>query len=332
MRYALARAYLEMRDWDGAREAYEALLQDSPGDAMARERLGALLVGDDPVAIQHLFAAGTDLADALLEALEQPGVAEGPAYAQALLGRVLFEAEEWALAAYHFERALDLEPAYPDAHAYLGYALDRMDRPKEAWPHLLMAVSWAPDSVVTRTFLGLYYEGQGDYAAARAEYETAYDLDPTNPALCVAIGHMWVAEGRYVAAEIWLSEAASLQPDNPIWWETLAHFYLDHHITFEGQAVATAERLLELSPDDARAYDLSGWAAFQAGDRATALERLSHALDLDPTLASAHYHLGMLLDEQGDSQGAREAFVRAVDLDSTGTFAPLVGRMLDEGP
>ncbi len=331
-RHTLARAYVEMREWDRAQAEYETLLQSDPDDAMAHERLGALLVGDDPAAIQHLFAAGTELADALLGALKEPGAADDPAYAQALLGGVLFEAEEWALASYHFEQAVHLDPSYPDAHAYLGYALDQMELPKEAWPHLLMAVSWAPDSVVTHTFLGLYHEGQGDYAAARAEYERAYDLDPMNPALCVAIGNTWAAEGRYVAAEIWLSEAVSLESDNPVWWETLARFYLDHNITFEGRAVSATEKLLALAPADAQAYDLSGWAAFQSGDRATALDRLLQALDLDPTLASAHYHLGVLLDEQGDGQGAQEAFTRAIDLDTTGVFVPLVARATGETP
>jgi tetratricopeptide (TPR) repeat protein len=331
-RHILARAYIEMQEWDAARAEYKALLQSDPDDALAHERLGALLVGADSAAIQHLFAAGTSLADDLLAALEEPGVADDPAYAQALLGRVLFEAREWALASYHFEQALYLDPSYPDAHAYLGYALNQMKRPKEAWPHLLMAVSWAPDSVVPHAFLGMYYEEQGDYAAARAEYETAYDLDPTNPGLCVAIGNTWAAEGRYVAAEIWLTEAASLQSDDPIWWETLARFYLDHNITVEGRAIAATDKLLELAPDAAQAYDLSGWAAFQAGDRDIALDRLLQALDLDPTLASAHYHLGVLLDEQGDTQGAQEAFARAIDFDTTGAFIPLVERAMGKMP
>jgi tetratricopeptide (TPR) repeat protein len=330
--HTLARAYVELREWDAAQAEYEALLQSDPNDHLAHERLGALLVGDDPVAIQHLYAAGTDLADELLGALGEPGAAEDLAYAHALLGRVLFGAEEWALASYHFERAVHLDPSYPDAHAYLGYALNQMELPREAWPHLLMAVSWAPDSVIPHAFLGLYHERQGDYAAARAEYETAYDLDPTNPALCVAIGNTWAAEGRYVAAEIWLTEATSLEPDNPIWWETLARFYLDHDITFEGRAITATQTLLELAPDDARAYDLRGWASFQSGDYAAALKYLLRAIDLDPTLAPARYHLGVLLGEQGDRQGAQEAFARAIDLDTTGALEPLVERAMSETP
>jgi Flp pilus assembly protein TadD len=331
-RHTLARAYVELRQWEGAQAAYEALVEFDPGDALAHERLGALLVGDDPAAIQHLFAAQTDLAGQLIGVLEEPDVLDNPAYAQALLGRVLFEAGEWALASYHFEQALYLEPSYPDAHAYLGCALDQMGHSREAWPHLLMAVSWAPDSVVAHTFLGMHYDLQGDHAAARAEYEAAYDLDPTNPATCVAIGQTWAAERRYVAAEIWFSAAVALRPDDPALWKVLAHFYLDRHITFEGQAVAVTAKLLELAPDDAQAYDLRGWAAFQVGDYATAQDYLLQALDIDPTLATALYHLGVLLDVQGENQGAQEAFVRAIDLDTTGALVPLVERALDETP
>lgn len=331
-RHTLARAYAELRQWDGARAEYEALLQSDPSDALAHERLGALLIGDDPAAIQHLFAARTDLAGRLLDVLDEPGAADSPAYTRALLGYVLFEAEEWALASYHFEQALYLEPSYPDAHAYLGCALDQMGHAREAWPHLLMAVSWAPDSVVAHTFLGMHYGSQGDHAAARAEYEAAYDLDPANPATCVAIGQTWAAERRYVVAEVWFSEAVALRPDDPALWKVLARFYLDRHITFEGQAVAVTAKLLELAPDDAQAHDLRGWAAFQVGDYAAARDYLQRAIDIDPALAAAHYHLGLLLDAQGDSQAAREAFVRAVDRDTTGALVPLVERAMGELP
>ena len=331
-RHALARAYAELQAWDAARAEYEALLQADPADSLARERLGALLLGDDPAAIQHLFAAQTDLANQLLAALEEPGVADDPAYASALLGRVLFEAKEWALAARHFERALLRNPDYPSAHAYLGYALDQMGCPAEAGSRLLRAIALAPDSAVAHTFLGLHYERLGDLSAARAEYEAAYDLDPDNPATCVEIGQTWAAEGRYMAAEIWLLEAVALQPDDPALWEVLARFYLDHNISADGQNVGAAERLIELSPDEARVHDLRGWAALQVGDYSIAQESLLEAISLDPALASAYYHLGLLWDARGDHQKAREVFTIALDLDTTGELAPLIERAMGEVP
>jgi len=323
-RLTLARAYLQLQEWERARVEYELLLSVDPADALAHERLGALLIGDDPAAIQHLFAARTELAGRLLAALGEASAAGDPAYTRMLVGRVLFEEREWALAAHQFERALAGAPDYSDAHAYLGHALDRMGRSEEARSHLLRAVELAPDSAVARTFLGLHYDRLGDVSAARAEYEAAYDLDPQNAALCVEIGQTWAAEDRYVAAEVWLVQAVSLQPDDPALWEALARFYVDHQIAGGGRAVEAAARWVELAPGDARAHDVRGWAAFQAGDYGTARASLLRAIALDPALAVAHYHLGRLWAAEGAAEQAREAFARALDLDTTGELAPLV--------
>ena len=90
--------------------------------------------------------------------------------------------------------------------------------------------------------------------------------------------------------------------------------------------------MVRLSPDDARAHDLRGWAAFRVGDYDTAESSLLRAISLDPALASAHYHLGRLWAIQAAHQKAREAFVRALDLDATGELIPLVERALGEAP
>jgi tetratricopeptide (TPR) repeat protein len=135
-----------------------------------------------------------------------------------------------------------------------------------------------------------------------------------------------------VAAEIWLRQAVSLRPDDPALWEALARLYVDHNITAEGRGVEAAARLVELSPDEGRAHDLRGWAAFQVGDYGAAEESLLQATALDPSLASAHYHLGRLWAAQGAHQEAREAFIRALDLDTTGALIPLVERAMGGVP
>jgi tetratricopeptide (TPR) repeat protein len=331
-RHALARAYVALGEWDAARAEYEALVSAYPADPLARERLGALLLGSDPAAVRHLFAAGTDLAGRLVAVLQEPGTAGNPAYVSALLGQVLLEAHEWTLAIRQFEQALSDNPDYADAHAYLGYALDQVGRSDEARSHLLRAVALAPDSPVSHVFLGLHYDRQGDVVSARAEYEMTYDLDPENPATCVEIGQTWAAERRYVAAEIWLQEAVSLQPKDPALWEILVRFYLEHNITGEGRSTEAAAELVRLSPEDARAFDLQGWAALQVAEYDVAESSLLEALSLDSSLASAHYHLGLLRASQGQHEAAQEAFVRALDLDTTGTLTPLVEQMLEGIP
>ncbi len=326
VRRMLAKAYLGLREWRAAQAIYEELIVSDPTDKVAREQLGALLLGDDPAAFEHLYASGTDLSEQLLDAFEGGLAVEEPAYVHTLVGRILIEHEAWALAARQLGRAVRHHPHYADAHAYLGHALDQMGYQGEAESHLLEATALAPTSAIAHTFLGLHYDRWGDRAAARVEYETAYDLGPDNPAICVEIGQTWAAEARYTVAEIWLREAVSLRPDEPALWEVLARFYLDHHMTSGGRAIEASERLLELSPDSAQAHDLRGWAAYQTGAYQTAERHLQRAIELDAELASAYYHLGLLRSDQGSAVEAEKAFQRAIDLDTTGTLLPLVER------
>jgi tetratricopeptide (TPR) repeat protein len=325
--HTLARAYLGLGEWEAARFVYNDLLRFNPDDARAHERLGALLLGEDPDAVEHLHLGESELSRQLLAAFAEAGSAGAPAYVSTRVGRVLIESQEWPLAARQFQRAISRRPDYADAHMYLGHALDQMGYSEDARPHLLKAVEGAPNSPVAHTLLGLHYDRWGDPSAARAEYEAAYDLAPENPALCVEIGQTWADEARYVAAEIWLREAISLKPDDPGLWEILARFYLDHNITADDQAVRATKKLLELIPDSATAHDLRGWATFQIGDYETAREHLHRAMELDPEMASAHYHLGVLERVQGHSEKAQEAFTRAIDLDTTGKFITLVERV-----
>lgn len=331
-RHSLAGACVELQDWETARDEYRTLVEGDRGDRRAQERLGALLVGDDPAAIQHLFAAGTDLAERLLAVLREQGVEENAAFLDASLGRVLFEHREWALSTRLFEKALAARPGYASAHAHLGLALDRMGRPAAAEPHLRWAVVLAPASPLAHTFLGLHYDRLGELEMARAAYETAYDLDRENPAICVEIGQTWAAEGEYDTAEIWLAEAVSLRPDDPALWEILARFYLGHNISPAERGAEAVARLLELAPDSARAHDLRGWAALQTGEYEVARESLNRALELDPTLASAHYHMGLLWRAWGDPDRARAAFIRALDLDTSGALVPAIERVLGGAP
>ena len=336
----LARAHLALRDWEAATEAYTGLLALDPAHREAQQQLGILLLGPEAAALDLLRASDTPLAHELLHALapwesvlsaptaSPPGEIEevdrALALASARAGQVLLDHGEWALAARQLELAVRRSPAYAEARAYLGYALDHMDYPSDARRHLSAASTAGPESPVVLTLLGAHYDRSGDAAAARAQYETAYDLAPDSPAICLRIGQTWAAEGRYVAAEIWLQEAVSLRPDDPELWAILARFYLDHGIASDGRAVATAERLLTLDPGTARSHHLRGWAALQTGDYPAAEHHLQRAIRLDPHLARAHYHLGQLWTRTGHPDRARDAFTSALDLDTTGELLALV--------
>ncbi|NLF01575.1 MAG: tetratricopeptide repeat protein [Anaerolineales bacterium] len=321
----LAEAQVCQGDWQAARLGLERLLARDPNDAVAAERLGSLLLGNDtPAAIAHLYLAQTPLALELLTVFTATEALHEPAYASALVGRTLLAHEEWCLAALHFGRALTAAPAYTEAQAYLGYALQRSGQEQQGLRLLHGAVAAAPDLPVPHLLLGLALDRSGDLRAARVAYEAAYDLQPENAAVCVEIGESWAVEREYLAAELWLRQAVVLEPDDPTLWEPLVRFYVESGDV--QQAQMAAEELVRLAPTSARAHDLLGWAAFRGGDVGLAEEHLQRAVALDPNDAAAHYHLGLLWQEQGAPSRAQRSFERAFDLDVTGEITPLIER------
>jgi protein O-mannosyl-transferase len=85
----------------------------------------------------------------------------------------------------HYERALQLEPRYLDAHNNLAVQLARQGRLAEAIPHWERALQIKPDYTEAEYNLGRALAQQGKTAEAIHHFEQALRLapDPTNPAL-----------------------------------------------------------------------------------------------------------------------------------------------------
>ena len=112
----------------------------------------------------------------------------------------------------------------------------------------------------------------------------------------------------------------------------LVHFYLDHLYSVQEGGLSATQALVTMVPEDARAYDLLGWAYHLSGQQDQGLFALREALDRDPDLVSAHYHLGSLYATLSQRELARRHLQRAVDLDTDGYYrnrAELVLQDLD---
>ncbi len=310
--HLVARGYLHLEQEEAARATYRTLVGRDPADTEAQEQLGFLLALTDPAAARpHLQAAGTPFAGKVLAALEE----KETVVRLARIGQVALAHDEPALAVLALRRATAISPAFADAHALLGRALDGMGRPEAARAHLETAARLAPDSPLARSLLGLHHLNQGDPAAARPHLEAAYDLDPQNPAFALYLAFLYADLGQYGVADIWLVEATRLAPEDPHIWEAVARFYLDRFPGDE-RGVIAARALVRLAPDGASAHALLGRALLFAEDYAEAEEALRKALELAPDLAVAHYDLGRLYALRGQREPARAEFTRALDFNT----------------
>jgi tetratricopeptide (TPR) repeat protein len=314
----VAQAYLNLGRATEAETAYRAILTADPQSSLAHERLGALLAISEPAgAGGHLEAAGTPLATALLDTLEQSAGSD-PAYRLTLIGQTCLDHGVPALAALALAQAATANPEYADAQALWGLALDQMGRTEEALPHLEAAVQAAPDSARARSLLGIHLLSAHEPEAARPHLEAAHEADPQNPAFCLYLAYLYADLGGYEVARVWLEEATRLAPQEPAIWERVARFYAERGLGAQG--LRAAHNLVALAPESAKAHDLLGWTLFLTGEVEHAEAELGEALAREPCLATAQYHLGEIYAYRSQSAAARAALTRALDCNTDPTL------------
>ncbi|CAM2007192.1 tetratricopeptide repeat protein [Acanthopleuribacter pedis] len=183
-------------DWDEALQAYRAALRFEPGFVDAQANLGYCLLragrlGQSKTALEKALAANRDHFDALshygryhmtLGDYDAAGkyyerahaVAPNHAMAHGNLG--LIEALKGRLseALVHYQKSLSLEPR-AEVHNNTGNCLKELKRYDEAAAQFRLAVTLDPSYVKARANLGDLLQDQGDWQAARAEYQAAFE-------------------------------------------------------------------------------------------------------------------------------------------------------------
>jgi protein O-GlcNAc transferase len=175
-------------------------------------------------------------------------------------------------------QAIDIEPFYAEAHAYLAEAYIDDGRWERALETARYAVELDGASVDVLRNLGYVLEMQGRYDEAIAAYQEAISLHPRLAFLYVHVGRNYRVLGDMEAAIHQFEQAAAADPG------------------------------------DAEARDELGWTYYQLGEHERAMSALEQALEVDPTYVSAHGHLGMIYYTRRNYEGAIERFQRAIDL------------------
>lgn len=297
---ATLQAHLERGDCRAATVVAANILATHPNDVVAK-RVHGLLSGD----YRLLAAVAPDLGTS----------PEGcDAACENAIAQQLIRAGEWGLAHCVLLRVVAPGPAQPDAHAWLGEALDRLGQTGAARAHLREAVTLAPESPLAWLLLGRHYLVAGELHLARVGLLNAHRLDPGNPAPCLALAELKTSAGLYDEVDKWIDAALARAPASVDVWKSAARFYLTRNLSTAERQLAIARHATELAPDDAEAHLLLGWSWLHAGDPQQALAALDEALSLAPTLAEAHHLRAVTLEALGDVEAARAARIRAADL------------------
>lgn len=263
--------------------------------------------------------------------IEDSMATQDPAYRLAQVGQTLARNNRWDLASLAFQAALNLEPNYIEAQAYLGLSMDHLGQ--DGGTLLQSAAAAASRAALPHAFLGWHWATHGEPKKAAAELAAASTLEPDNAAIAAQLGAAEEALGDMQAARQDYEKAVQLQPKSAGFWLILARFSLDNEIDVAHLGLAAARQAALLSPGDPDAFDDIGLAYYLQGEPRLAVHMCSHALNLDPSSPSALYHLGLAALAMGDTQRAAGVLRAAAQFDPGGPYAELAQRALSKaGP
>jgi tetratricopeptide (TPR) repeat protein len=267
-------AHLEMGDYPEAEKSYEDFRGKATDEArpalLARLARLAELKGNPAEALRLMEQA------AAAQREVEPFLGQGAWY-QFRLGEMHFQAGRLKEAAEHYQAALQEQPRYPMALAFLG-------RVRAA-------------------------EGKLDEAVDCFRQAVAINADL---AMLADLGDLEARTGRDFLARIAHDKLERTARDRPAYDRELALFSADHDRELP-RALEAARRDLTVR-HDIYAHDALAWALCKNGNFKEAEKSMSEALKLGTRDASLFYHAGMIQLGLGNKDRARGLLQQALAL------------------
>ena len=160
--------------------------------------------------------------------------------------------------------------------------------------------NWAVLGSVFQTVVPLRIEGA--HANAKAAYERAMALNPSNPTLPYVAAQLEIAQGDNAAAEQYLMKSIGLKRDY-----TQAIFLLSQLQVAAGrarEALEAAEAAAYFAPNDPTVQFQVGLLRSGTGDTNGAIQAFSKAVEVNPQYANARFFLAVSYAIKGDYPSA----------------------------
>ncbi|UCE00284.1 MAG: hypothetical protein JSV42_06050 [Chloroflexota bacterium] len=315
----LVNAYRQNEDLSSAVQHLSRISELEPTDIETNYQLGLLLAATKPEAALAYLTLAAELDPSLAENTSQliqnirfARNADDPSYSLVSAGQSLLSLEEWELAEIALEHAVEINPEYSDAWAYLGEALQHTGQ--GGFEEISNALHLDPESLAANTIMGLYWQRQDRFDLALIYLYAASQLDERNPALQAEIGNTLGQMGNLPSAEIHYRQSVELAPKNPSYWRMLANYYIQYETKLRDEGLAAARQAVILDPENPESLDVMAQIYLLLDNPLIAQRFLAKALSIDSGYAPAHLHMGLIHIIEGKSLEAYQRFSLARDL------------------
>jgi tetratricopeptide (TPR) repeat protein len=240
-----------------------------------------------------------------------PWVEPGTGVAWKMRGDALAEVSRWHEAVSCYERALDLQPAFAEAHNNLGNALVRVGRLEQALVCYRQVVQLAPNLAETHSNLSKVLLDLHRYDEAIASGRHAVKLNPRLAEGHANLGNALLDADQVREAVNCYHSALAINPAFPEVHNSLGN--AERSLANFDLAMAHYRRALELMPDYAEVHNNLGVTLRLSGHTAHAEASCRRALELEPTLMAALAALGEMAADRGEFDRAERLLRSVVD-------------------
>jgi protein O-mannosyl-transferase len=150
----------------------------------------------------------------------------------------------------HYQKALQVNPDYAEAHNNLGYALFQKGAVDEAMVHFQKALQIKPDYAEAHYTLGNVLINKGRVDEAMVHFQQALEINPDYADAHKNLGNVLLQRGRVDEAIVHFQKALEIKPDSVDVLNNLAWLLAtgpDAHVRDGVQAVKYAVRACELT-------------------------------------------------------------------------------------
>jgi Tfp pilus assembly protein PilF len=221
----------------------------------------------------------------------QKALAIEPNYPEAHvnLGKALVSRGRIGEGMAHYRKALEIQPNYPEAHVGFGNALVRLGRVDEGIAHYQKALKLNPGYAEAHIDLGTALARRGRIDEAIEHYQKALEIQPDYAEAHVNLGVALAGRGRIDEAKVHFQRALEIKPNYPE-----AHFVFANVLASCGrvdEGIAQFRRALAIKPDFAEAHNGLGALLAANGRLDEAIAHFRRALEIKPQYAEAKKNL-----------------------------------------
>ncbi|MFB2933878.1 tetratricopeptide repeat protein [Aerosakkonemataceae cyanobacterium BLCC-F154] len=227
-------------------------------------------------------------------------------------GKTLIKLQRYEEAISILDRALEIDPRYPEVWLKRGQALKELQKYEEAQKSYEEALKIQSEYSQAWYERGLALENLNRYELAQDSLTKAIEIQPNYAEAWYKLGEIQIQEKKYKEAYISLSKATEIKPDYSDSWYKLGVVF--NQMKQPKKALAALNKALEIDINYVEAWLEHSSALAELKQNEEALVSLSKALEINSESAEAWQKRGDILGELKRYEEAIASLDKAIQI------------------